>query len=103
VSLQARIEQKLSAALAPAHLEVINESSGHNVPPGSETHFKVVVVADAFDGEGRVARHRRVHGLLVEELAGGVHALSVKAHTPTEWTERGGAVAPSPACRGGGR
>lgn len=103
MSLQTRIQEKLAGALAPAHLEVINESSGHNVPAGSETHFKVVVVADAFDGEGRIARHRRVHGLLADELAGGVHALSVKAHTPDEWTQRGGVVADSPACRGGGR
>ena len=103
MSLHTRIQEKLAGALTPAHLEVINESSGHNVPSGSETHFKVVVVADAFDGEARIARHRRVHALLEDELAGGVHALSVKAHTPGEWAERGGAVADSPACRGGGR
>lgn len=103
MSLQHRIQDKLAGAFAPVHLEVINESSGHNVPAGSETHFKVVVVAEAFDGQGRVARHRRVHELLAEELGGGVHALSVKAHTPREWTDRGGVVADSPACRGGGR
>lgn len=91
----------LQAALAPTHLDVINQSSGHNVPAGSETHFKVVVVAPAFEGESRLARHRRVNGLLAAQLAGGVHALSIQAHTPAEWQARGEAVNDTPACRGG--
>jgi BolA protein len=58
----ARIERTLSDAMALAHLEVVNESGSHNVPAGSETHFKVVLVSDAFDGVRLIARHRRVGG-----------------------------------------
>lgn len=44
------IKNKLQAALQTKHLEIINESYMHNVPKGAETHFKVVVVSDQFDG-----------------------------------------------------
>jgi BolA protein len=94
------IEHKLRTGLAPLHLAVVNESGMHSVPPGSETHFRVLVVSPEFDGATRVARHRRVNGLLAEELAGGVHALAIDAWTPEEW-ERQGAPSVSPACRGG--
>lgn len=97
------IETKLRQALAPAHLEIVNESNRHAVPPGSETHFKVVVVSDAFDGKSRVARHQQVNGILAAELAGGVHALSLQTHTAGEWVARGGRVLQSPDCLGGGR
>lgn len=103
MSLKATIEDKLIAALAPAYLDVSNESGSHNVPPGSETHFKVVLVADTFAGERLIARHRRVNSLLAAELAGGVHALALHTYTPEEWEQRFGAVPESPACLGGGR
>ncbi len=102
MSLQTSIEEKLIAALSPAYLDVSNESGSHNVPPGSETHFKVVLVADAFAGERLIARHRRINGLLAEELAGGVHALALHTYTPNEWESRFGEVPESPACLGGG-
>lgn len=96
------IEGKLGA-LAPAHLEILNESHMHSVPPNSETHFKVVVVSDSFDGQNRVARHQSVNRILADELAGPVHALSIQAFTPAEWRERGGYVPESPQCLGGGK
>ena len=99
--IQARIEEKLAAALDPAHLEVVNESGGHNVPEGSETHFKVVVVSPAFEGERLLARHRRINQTLAEELAGGVHALAIHAYTADEWRRRFGAAPMSPPCLGG--
>ena len=68
MSVQQAIETKLRHALAPAHLEILNESNRHAVPPGSETHFKVVVVSDAFEGKSRVARHQRVNGILAAGL-----------------------------------
>lgn len=97
------IRQTLAAELAPAHLEVHNESAMHNVPPGSETHFKVVAVSEVFAGRSRVARHRLVYELLAAQLAGGVHALTVSALTPEEWRRGGGEVRRSPPCLGGGR
>ena len=59
MSVQSAIEQKLTNSLTPSHLEVINESHMHNVPPGSESHFKVVIVTDVFDGISRVRRHQQ--------------------------------------------
>ena len=101
--MQERIERKLAAALQPVHLEVANESGGHNVPAGSETHFKVVVVADAFEGERLIARHRRVNETLAAELAGGVHALAIHTYTVEEWQKRFGDAPMSPPCHGGER
>jgi len=101
--LQAAVERKLADALAPLHLAVENQSGMHSVPPGSETHFKVVVVSPAFAGEGLVARHRRIHALLADELRAGVHALSIEALTPEQWQTRGGAVLASPPCLGGSK
>jgi BolA protein len=102
MSIADTIEAKLREGLSPSHLEVINESGNHNVPPGSESHFKVVVAADAFAGHPTLHRHRMVYGLLGEELAGPVHALALHTYTTGQWGEIG--VAPdSPDCRGGAR
>ena len=97
------LTDKLQAAFSPQQLQVINESHMHSVPPGSESHFKVLVVSAAFAGQNRVARHRAVNKVLAEELAASVHALSMDALTPQEWQERGGTSTPSPVCRGGSK
>ncbi len=102
MSIQASIEEKLRASLSPSVLEVINESSMHNVPKGSETHFKVVVVSPAFDGKSRVARHQLVFASLDHEMKNGVHALSITARSPDEWAADM-AVQASPACLGGSK
>jgi BolA family transcriptional regulator, general stress-responsive regulator len=99
-TLQERIERKLQDGIRPVHLAVVNESGMHNVPAGSETHFRVLVVSPGFAGSPRLARHRTVHSLLADELAGGVHALAIDAWTPEEW-QRQGSPSVSPACRGG--
>lgn len=101
--VEARIREKLTTALSPDELLVINESGMHSVPPGSETHFKVGIVSPRWEGQGLLARHRVVHELLRDELAAGLHALSIEAWTPEQWSARGGHVAPSPACKGGGK
>jgi stress-induced morphogen len=104
VEIQTRIEKKLRTALAPTVLQVINESASHNVPRGSETHFKVVLVSPAFEDLGRVARHRLVFDALAEELKTGVHALALTLRTPDEWeTEAGSTVLVSPPCLGGSK
>ncbi len=103
MTIQADIESKLAAALDPGHLEVVNESHQHNVPPNSETHFKVVVVTDQFEGQRKVARHQSVYGLLQAELAGPVHALALHTYTPDEWRERFGEAPMSPPCLGGSK
>lgn len=99
--VQRAVQDRLEGAFAPSWLEVVNESHLHNVPPGSEMHFKVVVVSERFAGLRAIARHRAVHGVLRDQLDGGIHALTITALTPEEWRERDGFVAPSPRCRGG--
>lgn len=103
MTIQTAIETKLAAGLSPVHLEVVNESNQHNVPPDSETHFKVVVVSEDFDGQRKVARHQSVYGLLQQELAGPVHALALHTYTPSEWKDRFGEAPPSPPCLGGSK
>ncbi|MDX1432837.1 MAG: BolA/IbaG family iron-sulfur metabolism protein [Gammaproteobacteria bacterium] len=101
MSIQATIESKLADGLAPAHLEVINESGQHNVPPGSESHFKVVVVSDGFRGKSLVAQHRMVYALLGDELARQVHALALHTYTEEGWRAATGTAPDSPRCLGG--
>lgn len=103
MQVQQTIEQKLTQALAPGHLEVVNESHMHSVPPNSETHFKVVAVADQFEGMRKVARHQTVYGILKDELAGPVHALALHTYSPQEWRERAGQSPDSPDCLGGSK
>jgi BolA protein len=103
VTLAETIETKLRAALEPTVLEVVNESSMHNVPKGSETHFRVVVVSPAFEGKARVARHQLVYKTLADEMKPGrIHALAITSRTPTEWADSPEANE-SPLCRGGGK
>lgn len=101
MTMQETIEAKISNGLRPLHLEVINESSMHNVPAGSESHFKLVVVSEAFAGKPLLTRHRLIHALLNAELQHGLHALSLHTMTPEEWFERAGQVSASPLCKGG--
>uniref|UniRef100_A0A7S0NV24 BolA-like protein n=1 Tax=Calcidiscus leptoporus TaxID=127549 RepID=A0A7S0NV24_9EUKA len=97
------VRTKLAARFAPAHLDVINESHAHNVPRGSETHFKVIVVSDAFASQPLIGRHRLVNATLEEELAGPIHALSIVAKTPEQWERAHGEVPKSPVCMGGSK
>ncbi len=101
MSVADRIEQKLAEAFAPTHLEVVNESGNHNVPPGSESHFKVVLVAESFAGQRLLNRHRQVNTVLAEELAHDIHALAIHTYTREEWQRRFGNAPLSPPCVGG--
>jgi len=100
--MQQTIISKLEKALSPEHLEVINESHMHNVPEGSESHFKVIIVSDEFKDKMLVARHRMVNKVLEEELKGSIHALALHTMTMEEWFEKGKA-AESPPCEGGSK
>lgn len=101
MTTQSIIESKIRDAYAPQHLEVINESSMHNVPEGSESHFKLIVVSNNFDGKMLLQRHRLINKLLEKELATSIHALSIHALTPSEWDIKNKQVSDSPECRGG--
>lgn len=96
------IISKLSTSFNPAHLEVLNESHMHSVPPGSETHFKVVLAADSLAGKRQVQRHQAVYACLTEELKNGVHALALHTFSSDEWHASGNVPA-SPNCMGGSK
>lgn len=102
MSIQTRIEDKLRSSLSPTVLEVTNESHMHNVPRGSETHFKVVIVSAEFEGKPLVSRHRLVYDALSEEMRGGVHALAITSKSPAEWEDSPVALK-SPPCMGGSK
>ncbi len=87
------IRKKLTDALHPTLLEIEDDSARHaghhheggmDARPGGESHFNLTVVSDAFEGQTRVARQRTINALLAAELAGPVHALSIRALTPAE-------------------
>jgi BolA protein len=96
------IIKKLEQAFSPDHLQVINESASHNVPEGSESHFKVVLVSQNFESQSAVKRHQSVYAVLAAELQSGVHALALHTYLPVEWEKRQSAPI-SPDCLGGSR
>jgi BolA protein len=83
-----RITEALTAAFTPIRLDVQDESHQHaghaGSRPGGETHFRVYIVSDAFQGKSRIERHRMVNTALAQELAGSVHALAIHATAPGE-------------------
>ncbi len=87
------IREKLTSALSPSVLTIEDDSwrhAGHHheggmdARPGGESHFNLTIVSGAFEGLTRVARQRAVNALLAGELAGPIHALSIRALTPAE-------------------
>jgi stress-induced morphogen len=83
-----RIAARLNDAFAPAELRIVDDSARHaghaGAAPGGQTHYSVLLVAEAFAGQTRVARSRAVHAALEQEFAGGLHALALTLRTPAE-------------------
>jgi BolA protein len=83
-----RILEKLSTAFAPVSLDVQDESHQHaghaGSRPAGETHYRIHIVSEAFQGKSRIERHRMINAALARELAGGVHALAIHAAAPAE-------------------
>ena len=81
------IRNRLTAALEPSRLEIVDEShkhAGHKSNVGGGGHFQVTVVSAAFAGKGLLQRHRMVYDALGNAMGGAIHALSIKALTPDE-------------------
>jgi len=82
------ITEKLTSAFSPQSLEVVDEShlhAGHaGWREGGQTHYRVYIVSNAFEGKSRVDRHRMINMALAAELAGSVHALAIHAAAPGE-------------------
>jgi len=101
MSLQQHIEEKLKTKLSPSYLSVENESHKHNVPAGSESHFKVTIVSTEFQDKKLIERHRFINEILKEELSKKLHALTLHTYTASEWEKRNETARSSPPCRGG--
>ena len=88
MTAEARLKEKLMIALQPTRLDVINESekhAGHRSSPGTgDSHFRVLIVSDAFTGKSRVERHRMVNEALHGEVGGRIHALALATYAPGE-------------------
>jgi stress-induced morphogen len=91
--MQQSIVKKLEEALTPSSLSIVNEShkhAGHAGNPNkdgdknAETHFRIELVSQAFEGKSLVQRHRMVYQLLSDELNAGLHALALKTTSPAE-------------------
>lgn len=93
MTVATKLHDKLTRALAPQALEIVDESAHHaghgGARPEGESHFRVLVVSTAFTGLSRVERQRRIYEAVAEELAGPVHALALTALTPDEAASRG--------------
>ena len=101
MTMQDTITSKIQDVMHPLHLEVENESHMHNVPEGSESHFKILVVSDQFNSLMLIKRHRLINQILSEELQQ-IHAMALHTMTPDEWSEKG-AAPESPPCQGGSK
>lgn len=100
--IEKTIREKLKKAFCPQVLEVLNESSQHQIAKKEgeetkETHFRVLLVSAQFEGLSKVLRHQMVYKCLKEEIKGPVHAFSQSTFTPREWSELY-AISSTPAC-----
>lgn len=98
MKIQKAIEKKVQDKLSPKHYEIENESHKHASDLGLESHFRLLVVSTHFEDKNRVQRQRSVFSLLREEIAQGVHALSLRLLTPEEYEKQGADSFQSPNC-----
>ncbi|OGV28400.1 MAG: hypothetical protein A3F18_08625 [Legionellales bacterium RIFCSPHIGHO2_12_FULL_37_14] len=107
MSIAAIIKSRLTSQFNPILLDVVNESNNHSVPPNSETHFKIVMVCNAFVNKSLIKRHQAVYQALQELLpnqgnTASVHALALHLFTAAEWQSTQSKALKSPPCLGGG-
>jgi BolA family transcriptional regulator, general stress-responsive regulator len=103
MDMQHAISDKLNRDFSPLFIEVLDESHMHNVPEGSQSHFKVTLVSERFSGKPLIQRHRAVNASLDGDIRSAIHALALHTLTPEEWFAKGGSAPDSPPCLGGGK
>lgn len=81
MSKRQQIEDRLQEAFAPRVLDVVDDTESHRghagFTEGVESHFNVMIRADEFKGQSRLARHRAIHSALGPELIASIHALAI--------------------------
>ena len=102
MTIQHTIEAKLMETFSPERLRIDNDSNRH-AGPATDSHYRLVIVSQAFEGNNAVKRQRAVYACLAEEMAGPLHALQMKCLTPAEYDAANGDVTlKAPPCGGGG-
>lgn len=82
-----RMEQRLTEALSPEHLEIEDDSAAHAGHAGARSgagHYNLVIVSPAFAGQSPLSRHRMVYRALADMMSTEIHALSIRAYSPDE-------------------
>tara|TARA_B100001559_G_C15877985_1_gene339434 strand:+ start:158 stop:466 length:309 start_codon:yes stop_codon:yes gene_type:complete len=82
--IESQIVNTLSSFMNLVSLKIINESFMHNVPEGSESHFKIVVVTNDFNNLSIIQRHKLIYKTL-DSLMNKIHALSIHAFNEEEF------------------
>ena len=103
MSKQQELEQRLCQEFEPHFIAVENESYMHSSGCGADSHFKIVLVSDAFEGISKVARHQKIYQLFSQDLKNGIHALALHLYTKQEWDKLGRQFPKSPNCAGIGQ
>lgn len=83
------IQQQLTAALSPTHLELTDDSEQHSSHGGAKQggHFSLIIVSEQFESQSLLQRHRQVHAALADLMKNEIHAISIKAYSPTEYQD----------------
>ena len=88
MALKEQLTQKIEAALSPVYLSIVDETwkhAGHAGAIAGKGHFTMHLVSEKFEGMMLLDRNRMIFGILKEEMATCIHALSIRAQTPLEW------------------
>ena len=93
-----RLHALLQQQFKPELLDLVDESYKHQVPQGSESHFKLTLVSIEFTGQSRIERHRLVNAVVNPERQTGLHALSLALYSPEEWAAQPQPLS-SPPCQ----
>lgn len=101
--LQQTLNDQMQSLFAPHFLEVINESHRHSGPKDGESHFKITLVSDTFNGLRPVQRHQKIYAVLAEEMKTQIHALALHLYTEAEWQAKNEQAPASTNCMGGSK
>ena len=103
MTIEESLRAKVMEQLRPVYLQIENESHLHS-GADSQTHFRLLVVSEVFEGKSRIDRQRLINDLFLQERQLGLHALTMRALTPSEWEKtRDHLDFNSPACHGGSK
>lgn len=84
---KAEISRLLKEAFDPETLGVEDESylhEGHEGAKDGRGHFRVLIIAEIFEGKSMIERHRMIYRVLDAMMRNDIHALAIDAWSPAE-------------------